>query len=200
MSDSPCLSLALTFYRYRKIERLTRDLVASEDDVAAARQRRVRKKLYFMTLVVIVVALPLVISLLVSYIRDGGDWWDQPYDFNAVHYGPDPFNIYFISFTTSDMMNYIDLSVDYIGLVAGIVVFIPFGTTTEALNMYRKSLLSLGLGFIFPGLRREYQPSLRRGSRFTWWSSLTRSLRGKSPLTSTYDAFPPAPSHLASTS
>ncbi|KAL2022301.1 hypothetical protein VTK56DRAFT_5699 [Thermocarpiscus australiensis] len=172
---------SLTFYRYRKIERATRDALCSDDGTTAARQNRVRVKLYFITLCCIVVALPLTMVLFVSNITMGA--WSQHYDFHALHFGPDPFNSHFIAFTTSDRMNFQDSAQSFIGELAGIAVFISFGTTTEALNMYRKCLLAIGLGFIFPKLKEEYTFAPGRGSRFTWWASPTRSLRVKSFVT-----------------
>ncbi|KAK4242631.1 hypothetical protein C8A03DRAFT_29227 [Achaetomium macrosporum] len=172
----------LTFYRYRKIDKATRDVARSQDGVAAARQERVRKKLYFMTLFCIIVVLPLIMVLLSRNIVEGAPW-NLPYDLYALHFGTDPFNIYFISFTTSDMMNFPSLASSFIAELAGIAVFIPFGTTPEALNMYRELLLACGLGYIFPKLREEYVPRPKRGSSL--WSSFTRSLRGKGLLAST---------------
>ncbi|KAL2256631.1 hypothetical protein VTK26DRAFT_1385 [Humicola hyalothermophila] len=169
----------VAFHRYRQIEKVTRSVLASEDDATAARQHRVRKKLYFMTLWVIIVVLPIVLALLVFYLLQGRSLWSQPYDFYATHFGPDPFNIYFISFTTTDMLGWLDMTFDYIALLAGIVVFIPFGTTAEAINMYRKCLLAVRLGHIFPKLKNEYHHSTRRHSRFSWLSSMAQSIRDK---------------------
>ncbi|KAL2140561.1 hypothetical protein VTI28DRAFT_3616 [Corynascus sepedonium] len=154
---------ALAFYRYRKIERSTRDISNSQGDIAAARQDRVRKKLYFMTLFCIIMVMPLTMVLLFVNIVDGAPW-DLPYDFDALHFGPDPFNIYFISFTTSDRMSFPALNTAFIGEIAGIVVFIPFGTTPEALNMYREMLLALGLDYVFPKLKNESSTSTRNDS------------------------------------
>jgi pheromone a factor receptor len=137
-----------------------------------------------MTLFCIIVVLPLIMVLLFRNIVQGAPW-NLPYDFYALHFGPDPFNIYFISFTTSDMMDFPSLAINFIAELAGIAVFIPFGTTPEALNMYRKLLLAFGLGYIFPKLREEYVPKPKRGSSL--WSSFTRSLRGKGLLASMYD-------------
>lgn len=127
--------------------------------------------------------------LLFNNIVEGAPW-NLPYDFDAVHFGPDPFNVYFISFTTSDRLNFTALNIAYIGEAAGIIVFIPFGTTPEALNMYREMLLSLGLGYAFPRLREEYVPRESR-SNGTWfsWSSLSCSLRGKNLLGTRYTSF-----------
>ncbi|KAL2164561.1 hypothetical protein VTH06DRAFT_3778 [Thermothelomyces fergusii] len=173
---------AVAFYRFRKIEKATRDIARSQGGIAAARQDRVRKKLYFMTLFCIIVNLPLIMVLLFNNIVQGAPW-NLPYDFDALHFGPDPFNVYFISFTTSDRMSFTALNIAYIGEVAGIVVFIPFGTTPEALNMYREMLLYLGLGYIFPSLKEEYVPHTTRvAGSWLSWSCFSRSLRGKTLL------------------
>jgi pheromone a factor receptor len=138
-----------------------------------------------MTLVCIIVVLPLIMVLLFLNIVQGAPW-NLPYDFDALHFGPDPFNVYFISFTTTDMMSFSSLNIPYIGEIAGIAVFIPFGTTPEALNMYRGLLLSVGLGYVFPKLKKEYVPRAKRGGSSFSWGSLTSSLRGMSLLGTRY--------------
>ncbi|KAL1844024.1 hypothetical protein VTJ49DRAFT_5775 [Mycothermus thermophilus] len=171
----------LTFYRYRKIDRATRDVLRSNTGTAASKQHRVRMKLYFMTLVAIVVILPVIMVLLFTYIVEGAPW-DLPYDFDAIHYGPDPFNMYFISFTTSDKLTFAQLNLAYISELSSFLVFVSFGTTPEALNMYRTMLLAVGLGYCFPKLREEYVPSSEHGSRFTWRSIFTYKSSTKKSL------------------
>ncbi|EAQ89200.1 hypothetical protein CHGG_05819 [Chaetomium globosum CBS 148.51] len=139
---------ALTFYRYRKIDKVTREVARSKDDVAAARQDRVRRKLYFMTLVCIIVVLPLIMVLLFLNIVE----------------------------------RFSSMNIVYIAELAGIAVFIPFGTTPEALNMYRGLLLAAGLGYVFPKLREEYVPRAKRGGSSFSWGSLAGPLRGMSLL------------------
>ncbi|KAH6624967.1 pheromone A receptor-domain-containing protein [Chaetomium sp. MPI-SDFR-AT-0129] len=176
---------ALTFYRYRKIEAVTRDIAQSHDGLAAARQDRVRKKLYFMTLVCIVVVLPLVMVILFVNIAVGSPW-TLPYDFDLLHFGPDPYNDAFISFTTTDRIAFTTLNLGYVAELSGIVVFFPFGTTPEALNMYRAMLVGVGLGTVFPRLKDEYvpRPSKKSGgvAGTGWvisWNSLATTLRGR---------------------
>ncbi|KAK4157238.1 pheromone A receptor-domain-containing protein [Chaetomidium leptoderma] len=171
---------ALTFYRYWKIEKVTRDVTRSHDGIAAARQERVRKKLYFIALVCIIIVLPLIMTIMFINIVEGAPW-GLPYDFDALHFGPDPFNQYFISFTTSNELSFYIMNIAFIGELAGIFVFIPFGTTPEALNMYRELLLAVGMGHVFPKLKEEYVPRAKRGSGFSW-GSLVHPLRGKSLL------------------
>jgi pheromone a factor receptor len=178
------------FVRYRRIEKVTRDVAHSQDGVSAARHDRLRVKLYFTTLVCIIVVLPLVMVLLFRNIVQGAPW-NLPYDFDALHFGPDPYNVYFISFTTSDRLTFPAMNIAYIGTVAGIFVSIPFGTTPEAINMYRGMLLALGLGYLFPKLRNEYVPGPKRASKFGWGS-----WRGKSLLGSKYVHLT-APSQIA---
>ncbi|KAK3990614.1 pheromone A receptor-domain-containing protein [Cladorrhinum sp. PSN332] len=170
----------VTFYRYRKIESATRKIILSQDSVAAARQNRVRKKLYFTTLSCIVIVLPLCLTFFVRNIMAGMPW-NRPFDFESTHFGPDPFSHKFISFTTSDMMNFEQLTVNYVPEISGLLLFVPFGTTIEALNAYRKVLLFVGLGYPFPKLRQEIKSQPReKGSSPSWWSSFLRPLRSTS--------------------
>ncbi|KAL2271712.1 hypothetical protein VTJ83DRAFT_1083 [Remersonia thermophila] len=182
--------VGLAFYRYRKIDKATRDILRSSTGAAASKQNRVRMKLYFMTLVAIVIILPVIMVLLFAYIVEGAPW-DLPYDFDAIHYGPDPFNMYFISFTTSDKLTFAQLNLAYLAIFGSFLVFVPFGTTPDALNMYRTMLLAVGLGYCFPKLREEYVPRSNHGSRFTWRafftykSGTTKKSLGTSSSTST---------------
>ncbi|KAK4223699.1 pheromone A receptor-domain-containing protein [Podospora fimiseda] len=192
----------ITFYRYRKIESATRKVLLSQDSVALARQNRVRKKLYFTTLCTIIIVLPLIFLFLVRNIMAGMPW-NKPFDFEATQNGPDPFNDKFISFTTSDMMNFEQLAVCYIPIVSGLLIFIPFGTTIEALNAYRKVLLLFGLGYLFPKLRQEIKPQPRdKGSSPSWWSSFLRPMRSttSSAQTSRKASLLPTAEHKSFTS
>lgn len=75
-------------------------------------------------------------------------------------------------------MSFQQLAINYIPEIAGIVLFIPFGTTIDALNAYRKALVLLGLGNLFPKLREEIKAKPRdKGSSPSWWSSFIRPLR-----------------------
>ncbi|KAK4185352.1 pheromone A receptor-domain-containing protein [Podospora australis] len=182
-SISAAVMAVITFIRYRKIEAFARNILSSNDSIAAARQARVRKKLYFMTLTIIIVVLPLVLTLLARNLKVGLPW-TAPYDYDFFHFGADPFNIYFVSFTTSDKMTFQALVINYIAELAGIMIFIPFGTTVDALNSYRKCLLFVGLGYVFPKLRQAItstnSSSSRRNSRVSWWRSLVRPLSSTS--------------------
>jgi pheromone a factor receptor len=145
-----------------------------------ARQQRVRRKLYFMTLVILAVVLPIVCVLFIMNILQGLPW-TIPFDYDRIHFGPDPYNINFISFTTSDLMSFEDLCLNYISALTSIAIFISFGTSTEAYNRYRKFLLLFGLGIIFPKLHEEYQPVSRATSKRSWWSSITKPLLSRNP-------------------
>jgi pheromone a factor receptor len=153
----------------------------SHDTAMSARQNRIRRKLYFMTLGILVIVVPLTLAFFILNIVDGWVYWSQPYDFNAIHYGPDPFNTYFISFTTSDLVRSVDMNMNYIPALTGFVTFFVFGTTADSLNSYRKMLLCFGLGYIFPRLREEYRPTDgRRSAGRSWLSSISRVFPGRS--------------------
>jgi len=152
----------------------------SHDTAMSARQNRIRRKLYFMTLGILVIVVPLTLAFFILNIVDGWVYWSQPYDFNAIHYGPDPFNTYFVSFTTSDLVRSVDMNMNYIPALTGFVTFFVFGTTADSLNSYRKMLLCFGLGYIFPRLREEYRPADgRRSASRSWLSSISRVFPGR---------------------
>jgi pheromone a factor receptor len=155
--------------------------------MAAVRQQQVRKKLYLMTLVCIIIVLPLILVMLTLNIIEGAPW-NLPYNFDALHYGPDPFNVRFISFTTSDKMTFTSLNIAYISEVSSLLVFITFGSTPEALNMFREQLLFLRLGYIFPKLKEEYVPSPKR-SPWRNWGPFARPLHVRSLLGTKYVIF-----------
>lgn len=138
-----------------------------------------------MTLGILVIVVPLTVALFVLNIFDGLEYWNDPYDYDLIHYGPDPFNINFISFTTSDLVRFVDMNINYIPTLTAIVIFFVFGTTTEALNDYRKMLLFFGLGYVLPRLRQEYSPDRRRSGRRSWLSSLSKifPVRGSTKTT-----------------
>ncbi|KAK0646340.1 pheromone A receptor-domain-containing protein [Cercophora newfieldiana] len=165
---------ALVFRRFRRIEKATRQVVHSHDTIMSARQHLVRRKLYFMTLGILIIVVPLICALFVLNILDGWSYWSDPYDYELIVHGPDPFNHRFISFTTSDMVRFVDMNINYIPTLTSFFIFWIFGTTTEALNDYRRLLLLFGLGYIFPKLHQEYiREEGRRGER-SWLSSLSR--------------------------
>jgi pheromone a factor receptor len=164
----------MVFRRFRKIEKLTREVIHSQDSVMAVRQQRVRGKLYFMTLGILVIVVPIIVALFVLNIVDGYTYWSDPYDYDLIHHGPDPFNTYFISFTTSDMVRFVEMNINYIPTLTAIVIFFVFGTTADALNDYRRLLLFCGLGTVIPKLREEYTPDGRSGSKRSWLSSMSK--------------------------
>jgi pheromone a factor receptor len=71
--------------------------------------------------------------------------WQNPYNWNEVH-GP-KFN------TVIRVPSYGRVHIDKWGqVITGFVVFLIFGTGTDAHNTYKKMLLAIGLGKIFPSL------------------------------------------------
>ncbi|KAK3375449.1 pheromone A receptor-domain-containing protein [Podospora didyma] len=174
---------AITFIRYWRIQKSTQDVLGNAvDSVTLARQMRVRRKLYFLTLSVLVIIMPLILVLFAFNLRLGGTW-SIPYDYNRIHFGPDPFNMEFISFSTSEFMSTNELVINYVPALTGFAMFFTFGTTPEAINQYRRYLLAAGLGRFFPKLLEEYvsrprQASSRSSNIWSHWYAWTRSLRG----------------------
>lgn len=153
---------------------MTSSILNFRDDAHIARQQRVRRKLYFLSFSVLVVVLPITAFLFIANLLEGMPW-TEPYYFKEIHFGPYPNNIYSITFTTSDKMSFGDLTFNYIAILSAVAVFITFGTTPDSYNEYRKCLVFVGLGKIFPKLYQEYKPTPPSTPKASWWSSFTDS-------------------------
>ena len=80
-----------------------------------------------------------------------------PYSWSAIH-GPEWWKIgLFPSFGTVIFDRWIQIGI-------GFAIFPFFGLGQDAQKMYRKALLKIGLGRIFPGLHRRFSTSPRQGS------------------------------------
>jgi pheromone a factor receptor len=161
----------LVYWRFREIDRVAREVIHSGDSVRSSSRHRIRRKLYFTSIAIMVFVLPLDTYFFVQNIPEGFPW-TIPYDYGRIHFGPDPFNINFISFTTTDLLGFGDLNINYISVITAIPIFIVFGTTIESLNLYRKCFLAVGLDYIFPSLRHDIQPKRRTSSKQSWWATL----------------------------
>nr|CCI69942.1 pheromone receptor 1 [Neurospora dodgei] len=165
------------FYKYRQLEKLTREVIPSDDSIRTARQKRLRRKLYFLTLSILVLVVPIVCVFFVFNLVEG--WpWSLPFDLHRIHA-----NIDFVSFTTTERMQVTAVLTNYVPVVSSAAICITFGTTVEAYNQYRLLLVFLGLGKIWPKLYQEYDPddseppselSTQTRSK-SWWSSMTKN-------------------------
>nr|CAO78599.1 pheromone receptor 1 [Neurospora discreta] len=163
------------FYKYRQLEKLTREVLPSDDSIRTARQKRLRRKLYFLTLSILVLVVPTVCVFFVFNLIQG--WpWSLPFDLHRIHA-----NINFVSFTTTERMEVSAVLTNYVPVVSSAAICITFGTTVEAYNQYRLVLVFLGLGKVWPKLYQEYDPdesgppselSTQTSSK-SWWSSMT---------------------------
>nr|CAO78598.1 pheromone receptor 1 [Neurospora discreta] len=163
------------FYKYRQLEKLTREVLPSDDSIRTARQKRLRRKLYFLTLSILILVVPTVCVFFVFNLIQG--WpWSLPFDIHRIHA-----NINFVSFTTTERMKVSAVLTNYVPVVSSAAICITFGTTVEAYNQYRLVLVFLGLGKVWPKLYQEYDPdesgppselSTQTSSK-SWWSSIT---------------------------
>nr|CAO78568.1 pheromone receptor 1 [Neurospora crassa] len=165
------------FYKYRQLEKLTREVLPSDDSIRTARQKRLRRKLYFLTLSILVLVVPIVCVFFVFNLIQG--WpWTLPFDLHRIHA-----NINFVSFTTTERMQVSTVLTNYVPVVSSVAICITFGTTVEAYNQYRLVLVFLGLGKIWPKLYQEYDPDESEPpselstqiSSQSWWSSMTKN-------------------------
>lgn len=155
----------------------------TNNSTMAQRHQRMRRKLYFMTLSILVPFFPIEL-LFLAYNLLSLNLPLKPYDFYQIHHGNNPFPFEFISFTTSDLVGFVDLNSNYMPVITVIPLFWFFGTTKEAINIYREYLLALGLGRWFPKLHDEYDPDRSSSTGMSWRQSLSKVLRSSTRTTS----------------
>nr|CCI69948.1 pheromone receptor 1 [Neurospora novoguineensis] len=183
---------AVCFYKYRQLEKLTREVIPSDDSIRTARQKRLRRKLYFLTLSILVLVVPIVCVFFVFNLIEG--WpWSLPFDLHRIHA-----NINFVSFTTTERMQVATVLTNYVPVVSSAAICITFGTTVEAYNQYRLVLVFLGFGKIWPKLYQEYDPDdseppselSTQASSKSWWSSMTKNSKRTSQSGNDFSILP----------
>lgn len=90
-----------------------------------------------------------------------------PYDYDAIHNQASPYPWNSVILATSDKLTFQLMNVPYIAILTAIPIFVFFGTTKDAMNDYRKILLFVGLGKLFPRLNDEYDPDRSVRSEFS---------------------------------
>lgn len=120
-----------------------------------------------MTCSILLVYTPFQIFFLGSNIRQG--WpWSLPGAFRQ-HYVD---KIFLIPYGLS---GWIEMNMAYVSIVTIAVVFLFFGTGKEALNIYRRILLALGLSRLFPSLQHEWDPDRTQRGTFAQISSTQKT-------------------------
>ncbi|KAJ6446524.1 pheromone receptor [Purpureocillium lavendulum] len=149
----------LIFHRYRQLSKVN-DPVLSTNSTIQRRSLRTRRRLYLMVISIIVPFYPIVVLLAVLNIvyMDGV----QPFDYHQMHNPPPPFPWDTIFLLPSDQVGWAYRNTQYISILTAIPICGFFGTTRDAINIYRRALLSLGLGRVFPVLKEVYDPDRDR--------------------------------------
>lgn len=161
-----------TWWRYRQIDTESRkNLWNSRNSGAQARNARARRKLYFMTLTIIAPWLPLQLMFLFNNVKMGRPW-AAPFDLATVHRdGWDQ-----IDYSPISTVPWTHMYGTYAYAFESLVVFLYFGLTKDAHDLYREYLRALGLGKIFPKLNQEYFPSDQPpASLSSMWSRAKRA-------------------------
>lgn len=119
-----------------------------------------------MTLTIIAPWLPLQLVFLYDNIRSGMPW-DGPFDLPSVH--PEGWNQ--IDYSPISTVRWSHMFGIYSYALEALIVFLYFGLTKDAHDLYRDYLRALGLAKFFPKLNEEYFPSDRpRASLSSMWS------------------------------
>ncbi|KAM0347106.1 hypothetical protein ACHAPU_005045 [Fusarium lateritium] len=145
----------LTYIRFREIAKTTRSAINSSRS-ANQRAQRTKRRLYLMVLAILAPYLPVVITIAVLNMVKAFPL--QPFDYNLVHNRMVPFPWSVVVFVPSNSVTFAYLNNCYIDILAAIPVVLFFGMTKDAMNAYRRGLLFIGLGRLFPKLHEEYDP------------------------------------------
>lgn len=155
--------VALTYFRFKKVEETTQAVMNSGNSSVASRGVRIRRKLYMMSCAILVPFLPLQVAYLYWNIASGPSW-TEPYDFNAIHQASSWDDIELV---TTAQMSFVQLNQNYIAVLTAVPIFWFFGMTKDAVNTYRHYLVAIGFGRLFPQLRDQYDPDTPQTSRNT---------------------------------
>ncbi|RDA91418.1 hypothetical protein CP533_6905 [Ophiocordyceps camponoti-saundersi (nom. inval.)] len=145
---------AVAYHRFRQIARMTQAAL-SNSFTANRRSNRTRRRLYMMVMAILLPYLPLVVAVAVGNVLERPA--NEPFDFDVVHnQAQPPWSV--VLFFPSSEISWINLNNCYVSVLVCIPIFLFFGTTKDAINEYRVALLYVGLGYLIPPLRREYNP------------------------------------------
>lgn len=151
------LPLALTWWRYRKINATFRRALSSSCHLSSKTGgARTKRKLYFMALTIVAPYCPMQLVFLFNNVRLG--WpWAKPYSLADLHVsGWDD-----IDYAPSTVVAFVSMYINYIAALEVVVFFLYFGGSEEAHEMYRRYLRALGLGKVFPAINKQWQPPER---------------------------------------
>ncbi|CAK7223447.1 a-factor receptor [Sporothrix eucalyptigena] len=151
-----CFHTFQTYRKFRMVDAGSQAALGGTNSVAFSRRQRARRKLYFMVLCILVPYTPIMAAFAGVNVIEG--WpWNSPSSFNMVHFnGPVPYNS--ISIFGAQDLGFLSLNMSWIPIVSAYVAFVFFGTSKEAINIYREYAVALGLGYCFPKLYDVYDP------------------------------------------
>lgn len=163
---------AITWWKYRQIDIESREnLWNSRNSGAEARNARARRKLYFMTLTIVTPWVPMQLVFFYSNLSTGMPW-DQPFRLPSIH--PEGWDQ--IDYSPISTVPWSHLYGTYVYALEILIIFLYFGLTKDAHDLWREYLRALGLGKIFPKLNEEYVPSDRPpASLSSTWSRAKRA-------------------------
>ncbi|KAF4338605.1 Pheromone a factor receptor [Fusarium beomiforme] len=160
------------YIRFREIAKTTRSAVNSSRS-ANQRAQRTKRRLYLMVLAILIPYLPLVLTLAVLNMLKAFPL--QPFNYDLIHNRLIPYPWSAVIFVPSNGVNFGYLNNCYIHILSAIPVVVFFGMTKDAMNSYRRGLLCLGLGCLFPKLQEEYDPDRTIGGSSSGHSHLMGS-------------------------
>ncbi|KAH7349483.1 pheromone receptor [Plectosphaerella cucumerina] len=143
----------ITWRRYRVLRKSTRGVFAA-DSAATARSNRTGRRLYLLTLTILIPYVP--ISCAFAALNISQNIPIRGFNFHKIHFEAEPFPWNSVLLVPSTELPFVFLNAKYIPIFSGLLILFFFGGTQDAINDYRRVLVALGLGRIFPILYEEY--------------------------------------------
>ncbi|KAI1094418.1 pheromone A receptor-domain-containing protein [Rostrohypoxylon terebratum] len=132
----------LTAWRYRTISRSTLQVLRT-NEAAVARATWIRNRLYAMSVAILIVYLPVSLYLAVINFQELEN--AHSYSYVEIHWGKKPYPWDAILFVPSWLLSTLEMNQPWIAISTTIVIVGFFGTTKDALVMYRQYAMALGL-------------------------------------------------------
>ncbi|KAI0110408.1 GPCR fungal pheromone mating factor [Nemania sp. FL0031] len=126
----------LLWRRYRAIARETQGILLS-GSAASIRANRTRRRLYNMSLLILVVYVPVMVYYFAFTIKDTLSSY-RAYDYIRIHWSATPYPWNTVLFVPSWIIPSTVMNQPWIPIATSVVIVAFFGTTVEALQMYRQ--------------------------------------------------------------
>ncbi|KAI0145396.1 pheromone A receptor-domain-containing protein [Xylariaceae sp. FL1272] len=128
--------VVLLFSRFYKFTKTIRGIVQSHSQ-ASLKTNNTRRRLYNLSFAILAAYVPLMAYLAVVNVQSTVHSY-KPYDFHRIRYSAAPYPWDSVLFVPSWMIPDLVLNQAWLNIATALAIFLVFGTTYDALDIYRK--------------------------------------------------------------